>query len=70
LTSPKDVFPIAGHASCLSLYDHLPDAGGSVAAKYKVPDHVEISGKQLITQRPAYAKHRKKYGHRRFTSKG
>jgi hypothetical protein len=55
--------------SCLSLYGHLPDEGGSAAAKYKILDHIEISGKQLITQRPAWP-NRKKNSHRRLTSKG
>jgi hypothetical protein len=31
----------------------MPDDGGSAAAKHKVLNHIEISGKQLITQRPA-----------------
>jgi hypothetical protein len=37
----------------LSLCGHLPDDGGSAAAKHKVLDHIEISGKQLIKLRPA-----------------
>jgi hypothetical protein len=37
----------------LSHYGHLPNDGGNAAAKYEVLDHVDISRKQLITQRPA-----------------